>query len=243
VILNAASRPPGGPPVPSFPWKLSVPAPGPAVLPTDRPITQADLQARANHFLHLRGKRSDVSVLLSEDVEGAFADGHCVGDRAQGQIGFGTGLLEKLTPDEVDFVLAHEVVHIAENHVLPHRVPHLVETLVLDIGPLIIPELAALRFPWDVVRTGRFVAHHPDSRERITEQQEYAADAGAVRLTGKLEPAVSALTKLVDGDLSAMSHGWIVFTAALPIMTMGERIAKLKNAGQTQTIAALLRWT
>jgi hypothetical protein len=60
---------------------------------------------------------------------------------------------------------------------------------------------------------------------------EYAADEWSVRYTtGKLEKAISCLSKLVNHDLSQPSHKWESYGEDQTIMTMQERINHLKNS-------------
>ena len=52
----------------------------------------------------------------------------------------------------------------------------------------------------------QFKANDKDYQS-LTKEQELQADAGAVRLTGKKGPAVSALTKLVGGNIVPVRTG------------------------------------
>lgn len=190
--------------------------------------TQAQLQARANHFIAIRQVRSSALTVKVTDDFDAHAIGGCNGGSALGEIVMGTELMEMLTTDEIDFVLAHEVIHITENH-LGERLPFtairgLYEFLALD-EPIVKLGLVGFDF-WKVYQqaTGTM-----PPAEALTKEQELQADAGAVRLTGKKGPAVSALTKLVGGDLTAHSHTWEALAVEMPIMSMGERLRELHH--------------
>lgn len=67
----------------------------------------------------------------------------------------------------------------------------------------------------------RSIQHH--------KQQEVDADILAIWLIGNnRSAAISALTKLVNGDLSKESHTWeLLKFVKLPVMTMRQRIEKI----------------
>jgi len=196
-------------------------------LPDQGIPTLAQLQSRANHFIMVRQIRSSGVVVKVTDDFDAHAMGGCFnGQAAWGEIVLGKTLMSVLTADEIDFVLAHEVIHVTENH-LADRLPFsavrgLYDFIALD-EPIVQLGLMGYDF-WKVIQQAQ--GNMPPA-EALTREQELQADAGAVRLTGKKGPAVSALTKLVGGDMQAHSHTWEALTVEMPIMSMGERLREL----------------
>jgi hypothetical protein len=66
-----------------------------------------------------------VTVKVSPDFSAHTIGGRFNGEVAWGEVVMGTKLMQLLSSDEIDFVLAHEIIHISENH-LADRVPYAV---------------------------------------------------------------------------------------------------------------------
>lgn len=196
-------------------------------LPATGTPTQAELQARANHFLSVRGIRSSgVTVKVTDEFDAHAMGGSFDGVTAWGEIVMGRALMRMLKPDEIDFVLAHEVIHITENHVA-HRLPFAAVRGLYEVIAIEEPGVKLLLAGFDLWKVVQQAQGNTPPAEALTKEQELQADAGAVRLTGKKGPAVSALTKLVGGDMQAHSHTWEALTVEMPIMTMGDRLREL----------------
>jgi Zn-dependent protease with chaperone function len=188
------------------------------------------LTSRVTGFFHELGHADstvEVHVVAASTIlagaQGLVADGV-----PRGRIFLHAGLIRALSDEELDFVLAHEVAHI--------HCGHNVATATLAATRAIFDSHAqrdsGLRFVltlWDVWRVLR--ASHGDlpPSAALTRSQELAADALAVKVTGKPDVARAALSKLVGGNLDAPSHEWEVFDRKLrlPVFSMRERLARL----------------
>jgi len=173
------------------------------------------------------GLKNHVNV---EVVDGWVADaiGVSVLGRVLGRIRFGVELLYALNTGEQDFVLAHELSHLVSNHSASRLSPIAIRELLL--ANLDSQERTAARVWIEVAALGAYALGALPLRAEILREHEYQADSLAVvSLTGDLESACSALSKLSGGNMEAPSHTWKVFDCDLPAMTMGVRIAELRR--------------
>jgi len=186
------------------------------------------LQKIVNQFFYKLGNSETlVSVKITDDSKMiAGARGLKLFNIPIGQIFVSKPLLNKLSMSELKFVLAHEVVHIDQNH-LPI-------TILLKLPREIIDELgktylvaSAISTVWDLVKLWIFWQGGLPPEATITKQQELQADVWAVFLTRDKTAAISCLKKLVDNNLNAPSHLWEAFDVKLPVMTMRERIQEI----------------
>ena len=146
-----------------------------------------------------------------------------------GQICVSKSLLNKLSKDETEFVLAHEAVHIDQNH-LPITILHkLPKDIIDELGKNNL-DAKVLSFGYDMVKLLIHSQGNLPPEVAITKQQELDADFWATLLTGNKTAAITCLKKLVNNDLDAPSHLWEVFDVKLPVMKMGERIDELLKA-------------
>jgi len=134
----------------------------------------------------------------------------------------------KLSDDELRFVLAHEVVHIDQNH-LPIAILFELPEELLDAWGKNHPVASAASRLWDLINLWRYKQGNLPPKAVITKQQELQADVWAVFLSNNKTSAITCLKKLVNGDLSQFSHTWEALDIELPIMTMCERIDALSQ--------------
>jgi len=187
----------------------------------------------------------EVAIYDAPDVN-AFATGW---NRDNALVAVSTGLLNNMSQDEAEAVLAHEVSHVANGDMvtlaliqgvvntfvifLSRVIGYLVDRLVFkverDHGPafwvtsiiaeLVLGILASIIVLW------------------FSRQREYRADAGAAQLMGRKQPMINALARLgglqpgeLPKSVAAMGiAGGIgqLFSTHPPIE---ERIAALRNA-------------
>lgn len=145
-----------------------------------------------------------------------------------GQIEISKLLVNTLSTDELNFVLAHEIFHIDQNHLpieilvkLPRRI---IETLGKE--DIVAANLSTI---WDFIKIWIYSQGSLPPEAAITKQQELQADIGAIWLTNNKTAAIQCLSKLVNNDLSQPSHLWEILDVTLPIMTMHERIREIMN--------------
>ena len=186
------------------------------------------LQDRVNHFFAcLSCPLPIVTVAIStEDSAPATAQGVRFHTIPFGKIQISRKLLDLLTDDEVEFVLAHEVAHIYLNHLLGTGSFVVARALAEDAARS-DPEMKVLLAGWDLVKILIFKGGNLPPDAALTKEQELAADAWAVFLTGNKVAARTALLKLVGNTPDAPSHTWEVFDVPLPVMTIRERLAAL----------------
>jgi len=131
----------------------------------------------------------------------------------------------KFTDSEIHFILAHECVHIYNNHIINTLFWHLLEKYLKgeqNENYLVIELVKA-------VLALRAKSRLPPNAETLREQ-EYEADKIAVlSITHDIGSAISCLTKLVGGNLDQPSHTWELFGKVKPAMTMNQRIAMLRQ--------------
>jgi Zn-dependent protease with chaperone function len=186
---------------------------------------KSKLQSVANEFFSKLGNsRMQVSIqIINGHKMFAGARGLKLFNIPLGQIFISRSLLEKLSEDEVNFVIAHEVVHIDQNHLPATILLKLPKDIIDALGKVDLRALG-LSLLWDFVKLWiRFQGGLPPEAA-ITKQQELQADVWAIFLTGNKTAAINCLKKLVNNNLESPSHLWEVFDVKLPIMTMRERI-------------------
>lgn len=209
--------------------KLPVPVLPTFILAKPTLPTPAELTAQVATLLSRASLGSAVMVEVTTDGRpDARALGTTVFNLPIGKITVSTGLLLALTPDEREFVLAHEIAHIVRNHILATGSLVAMRALV-EFHAKSEPAFQFLLIAYDALKVGVAASGNLPLDGAILKAQEEEADLYAVAtLTGKPAAARSALTKLVKGDLSAPSHTWEAFTVKLPAMTVGERLTVLE---------------
>jgi Zn-dependent protease with chaperone function len=145
-----------------------------------------------------------------------------------GRITVDHAMLTCLDYEELEFVLAHEVSHIARSHYA--------ETFAMAFGRASMdeagkddPAIKAALVVWDLFKVVRASEGELVGGAQVTLRHELEADAWAVWLTGDRAAAKRCLLRLCGNNLAAPSHTWEVFDKRikLPVMTMGERLAAL----------------
>jgi heat shock protein HtpX len=113
------------------------------------------------------------------------------------------GLLDALEPSEVEAVVAHELAHVAHRDAAVMTVVGGPGAVLLRGGlrmsrgwPMMLGGLAAAGVGWLGSLGGRILSRY----------REFAADAGAVALTGNPAALASALTKVSEGLVSIPSR-------------------------------------
>jgi len=183
------------------------------------------LQNFANEFFSKLGNsRIQVSVQITDELKIiAGARGIKLFNIPVGRIWVSKPFLRNLSEDKVKFVIAHEVVHIDQNHLPASVLLKLPKAIIDELGKVDVRALG-LSILWDFIKLWiRFQGGLPPEAA-ITKQQELQADVWAIFLTGNKTAAINCLKELVNNNLDLPSHLWEVFDVKLPIMTMRERI-------------------
>lgn len=186
------------------------------------------LQNFANaFFFKLGNSRIQVSVQITDESKIiAGARGLKLFNIPVGQIWVSKSFLQNLPEDEAKFVIAHEVVHIDQNHLPATVLLKLPKAIIDELGKVDVRALG-LSLLWDFIKLWiRFQGGLPPEAA-ITKQQELQADVWAIFLTGNKTAAINCLKGLVNNNLDSPSHLWEIFDVKLPIMTMRERIGEI----------------
>jgi len=133
--------------------------------------------------------------------------------------------VKKFTDSEINFILAHECIHIFNSHVVSTTFWYLLEKYLKgeNLENAMIIEFVK------IILAFRSKSGLPPNAETLRDQ-EYEADKLAVlQLTRDIDSAISCLTKLANGDLDSPSHTWELFDKAVPAMNMRQRIEMLRK--------------
>jgi len=188
-------------------------------------------------------------VAIYDGEPNAFATGAFKNDAL---VAVSTGLLESMTKEEVEAVLAHEVAHIANGDMVTLTlIQGVVNTFVVFISRIVGYAVDSWLRRGDSENTGPGIGYVVTSFiceivfgilasvivAWFSRQREFRADAGAAQLLGRKQPMINALARLggmVPGELpksvAAMGiAGGIgkLFSTHPPIE---ERIAALQSA-------------
>ncbi len=197
----------------------------------------AALVRQVHQFARKAGlsKMPEVGVYDSPDPN-AFATGP---SRSNSLVAVSTGLLEKMSPEEVEGVLAHEVAHIANGDMVTMTLLQgVINTIALFLSRLIANAVARDRegnFSPIMYFVVSFVVQIALSIlgslvvNAFSRWREYRADSGGARLAGKSKmlAALTALQELVEGprqELGSRSSEW-EGVAALKISSRTRRVS------------------
>ncbi|MEM9072062.1 MAG: zinc metalloprotease HtpX [Myxococcota bacterium] len=184
------------------------------------------------------GIRAPVVMLIPSDVPNALATGE-----GKGRIlAVSTGLLRRLSPRELRCVLAHEIAHLQRGDTFLLRVVAVFESFTRSMSRLgmwlLVLQLPLVMFgapalPWStflVFLVAPTVAAL--LRLAVSRSREYAADAGAVALTGDPQALAAALTKLDALERRSLFAAWAPSWLRTHPATR-ERVGRLVGAPRT----------
>jgi Zn-dependent protease with chaperone function len=140
-----------------------------------------------------------------------------------------------MSKDELDFILAHEVVHIFYNHPPVSVLAKLPRTL-LDALAAQDEEAVWLKLLVEFVNVMPAIFGKLPLEASLTKDQELQADVLAICLTRNRSAALEALKKLVNYNLDQPSHQWEMLGAKLPVTTMRERLSEIQRRTQEYEI-------
>ena len=151
-----------------------------------------------------------------------------------GEIFISEELINLLSSKELEFVLAHEVMHIELNHI-PLKILTQLPKEMLKTWEKESKILQTLRIGIDSFKVLIYSLTRSIPPEAvITRDQEIQADIYAIMyLTRDKKAAISCLKKLVNNDLNRPSHLWEALDVKFPTMTMKERIEYIEQTFAT----------
>ena len=188
-------------------------------------------------------------VAIYEGEPNAFATGPT---RNNSLVAVSTGLLQNMTREEAEAVLAHEVAHIANGDMVTLTlIQGVVNTFVVFFARIVgyFVDKVVLKNERDGVGIGFYVASMVAEIvfgilasiivAWFSRQREFRADAGAARLLGSPQPMVRALARLGGVEAGALPQsmaasgisgrpGWMALFSSHP--PIEERIAALQGS-------------
>ncbi len=180
-------------------------------------------------FKILGAKDSFVDLeVVPDDRVYAYASGFNISNIVFGKISVSKGLINKLSEEEIKFVLIHEAVHIYMNHIPIKIMGKSIRDFLLALGlknPLILSSVVIA----DIINLFKYGVGLKPSEVELTKEQELQADIWGVLILGDPSIAINCLKKLVDNDLDKPSHLWEVLGVKLPVMTVRERIHEIQK--------------
>ena len=132
---------------------------------------------------------------------------------------------KKFTESEIRFILVHECVHIYNNHIIATLFWHLLEQILKGENNERYLLIEFIKLGLAFTSKNKL----PPNAETLRNQEFEADKIAVISVTHDLDSAISCLTKLVDGNLDSLSHGWELFGKVVPAMTMRERIDVLRH--------------
>ncbi|GAB4397459.1 MAG: M48 family metallopeptidase [Rhodoferax sp.] len=219
-----------------------------------QPLGDAALVARVQTLLQRCGFSAQGIYVMDGSRRSAHANAYFTGFGAAKRVVFFDTLLQRLTPGEVDAVLAHELGHFKHRHVLRRvawlAVTSLVALALLDylsqqswfyLGLGVVPRpegenqaLALLLFglTWPLVAA--FVS---PLMAQLSRRHEFEADAFAVAQTSA-DDLASALLKLYEDNAATLTPDplYVQFYYSHP--SASERLARIRRLAPTPPASA-----
>jgi len=160
----------------------------------------------------------------------AFSRGIYVCNVPIGAIYVSNQLYNVLDKDELRYIVLHEMCHILNNNSAANVLLELSKTgfnlLLSKWAKMPLHEVE------DIVGGVKTIIKefgYPGVEEQVKKSQELNADKYAVIWMGKREPAISALTKLAQGNIEKLSHVTRYGSFEFPVITIKERIEAIKS--------------
>lgn len=166
-------------------------------------------------FIYVKGKR-----FRNPNKPYAFAVGNNLHGFPVGTIYVSEWGFRLFTPEELEWIVLHELAHIVNDHIPAKNFLEIVSVG----GAALLASLFEISFPLAAL----FVAFLRTLSTRrtggITARQELLADQLATATQGVKDPGLSALRKLSGNNIDRVSHYATGFVFKVPALTIRERI-------------------
>lgn len=194
---------------------------------------QLELYERIEKLSDKAGLPKPKLYIIPSKSPNAFATGR---DPEHSAIALTQGIIDLLTPEELDAVIAHELTHVRNRDTLTQAVAGTLSGALNYIGRILT--FGALFFPF--ARMGRR-ANNPIAffflliiapfsagllTMAISRTREFAADEGAAEITGNPLALVSALEKLEEMGQKIPIHGNPAYAPLFIVCPLKEEGAK-----------------
>jgi Zn-dependent protease with chaperone function len=175
-----------------------------------------------NHFVKVYNTNDSrhIATTISTDFK-------LLPSNAQGIIYVNTNYFRsnKFTGKEIEFILAHESIHIYNNHVLNARFWFAIEQVLKGNDPYRYLAVEGLKLISALI-SERKISINAESLMN----DECQADELAVKwITHDTPTAIKCLEKLSNYNLFTGSHFWKLFDQKFPVMNYSQRIDELKR--------------
>lgn len=191
-----------------------------------------ELQNIVNNFLVKLGINTPVvtvKITKNPKIIAAAKMGGRLGNIAVGEIIVNRNWIDKFLSPELEHILAHELIHINENHLLTEATFKLVGTMIDNLIKDNLVGLVVKNFI-QLIDLRNYKQYGKLSfKASITKEQEIDAEIKAILLTRNKTSAISCLKKMVNYDLNQPSHVWETLGIELPVMTIRERIDEINK--------------
>ena len=160
----------------------------------------------------------------------AFSRGIYICNIPLGVIYISDQLYKKLNSEELQYIVLHEICHILYNDSTANFLAELGKSGFSHLlSKWTNLELFAVEDILGGVKAVLKTFGYPGVEEQVRRNQELNADKYAVIWMGKKDPAISALTKLVQGKVESLSHITKYGTFEFPVITIKERIQAINQ--------------
>lgn len=212
-----------------------------------KPLEDEALKARVTALMERCGFAAKGLFVMDGSRRSAHANAYFTGFGAAKRVVFFDTLLSKLSPGEVDAVLAHELGHFRHKHIVQRIVGLFAFSLAgfallgwlaskpwfytgLGVGPNLQGPNDALALLLFMLVVPLFTFFVSPLMAQLSRKHEFQADAFAVAQTGR-DDLRSALLKLYEDNASTLTPDPLFVRFYYSHPPAGERLARMATAG------------
>ena len=212
------------------------------------PLNNPELEARIQHLMQRSGFKAKGLYVMDGSRRSAHANAYFTGLGSSKRVVFFDTLLEKLSADEVEAVLAHELGHFKHRHIVQRVVLLLGMSLLgfallgwlqnqvwfytgLGIVPNLLSSNAALALLVFSLALPVFTFFISPLSASLSRKHEFEADAYALQLTGNRTALPSALLKLYEDNASTLTPDPVYVRWYYSHPPASERLARMGYTG------------
>jgi STE24 endopeptidase len=211
-----------------------------------QPLADDSLKARVSALMQRCGFHAKELLVMDGSRRSAHANAYFTGFGASKRVVFFDTLLSKLTPEEIEAVLAHELGHFKHKHVIKRIVTMFAISLAgfallgwlvsqvwfytgLGVQPHIMGSYHALALLLFMLAMPVFSFFITPVSSHFSRKQEFEADAYAIS-QAQAKDLVSALLKLYEDNASTLTPDPLFVKFYYSHPPASERIARMQPA-------------